>query len=346
MNRGSVLVYILVLTIAMTTLVLSIISLATFHFSQVVHEEQQARAQYALEGAVNQSRYELSKATITVPATPTYSVGSWSVDVAVSDNSASLANTLAVTETASRWGRSFTVSRIIGNLAPPDKTWWFFALSMNTSSTFGGYFTTHGASSSVFSNSTFTVTSNSTISKDLYTVGSTKPTKVTVTGTYFGSTGSKIWFAPKATDYSAAANITLSGNQSFTSGASFPSAYYVAYVNGDLHLGGTFSGTATAYVTGNVYIDSTMSYGNPATDKFCVITPGTLHLNSSAGHLVGYFYAGTGLAIDQSMTMDSGAIIAGSVSGTATKNLDATWDNSVQQNPGLGSSLHMPGFWP
>src|SRR5579862_3328641 len=117
-TRGSTLVYILVLTIAMCTVVLTLISMAGYQYGAVTHSEQIKRAQYALEGACTQVRFDVDNANQTVPYSSTVTVGSFSVPVTVSDNSGSIPYTASVAASTTRWDDTFTGTFIIGNAGP------------------------------------------------------------------------------------------------------------------------------------------------------------------------------------------------------------------------------------
>ena len=333
------------MTIAMTTIIVSIISYSSSQAAYVSRFEQSQGARYALEGAAITQKYQLFNGLLTVPNNTAFSIGRFNVSTTVADNSSNIANTLSLTLTTTDRGRTYSTSTVIGDLSfPHDPTWWYNALAVNSNVAFAGHVSTHTAGDTVYANPNFSVGSASTIN-NVNTVGPSAPANVTITGSFVGNTTAKPWIRPNRVLYYASANSVLNGVQSFLGSTQFLSAYRIVCSNGDFHLGGTLSGTGVIYCAGDFYIDASTQYSNSATDKWVLVTPNTIHFKATNGHYVGYFYAGT-VAVEQNTTIDSGAIVAKTVATSPGMSLDLNLDPSIKNNPLLGTTLHMPGCWP
>jgi hypothetical protein len=138
--------------------------------------------------------------------------------------------------------------------------------------------------------------------------------------------------------------LTLNGG-TFT----FPSAYAVIYVTGDLNVNAAtaISGTGTFCVTGNININGSISYAN-GSSKAAFLTPGTITLNSSATGIVGFFYAhndgGTSnFIINGAVTNSSGSLVSDNFTfngGSYTVNItEDPWLNAT-----TGASLRLSGY--
>jgi len=344
-RSGSALVFVLVLTIAMASIIVSMVAMAGQQYTAETHDEQTMRAQYALEGALTNLRYSLNGSVTTFPYSASFTVGSFTVTTTSTDNSGVTPDSLSVAESCSRWNRTFRATRTIGNPSSiHDPSWWNFAAAMNSTSTFQDHLTTHGANDDVYANSTFTVGANSTIQNDLYTISITQPASVTVKGTFFGGTAPKTWIRPRNPLYAANATTTLSGDQTFNN-YNFGTDYSLVYINGDLHYHNKITKKGTFYVTGDIYITDNTTY-NGAADKVVFITPNTIHFTKNGTTQIGYYYAGTAISIEGDTTLNKGGMVAKQFTSGSGDKLDITWDNWASANSALATQMFFPGFWP
>jgi hypothetical protein len=345
-RRGSVLVYILVLTIAMATIVLTIVTFAGAQYTAVLHDEQASRAQTAFEGVNTTIRYNLANNLITLPNTTTYTIGSWSVPATVVDNNAAVTDTVSVSESASRFNRSFSKTFVMGNSLPVhDPTWWDYGVAMDQTGAFGDHCTTHGASTGdMWCNNTFTTPVNSTIAGNLKTGGASVPAHVTVQGTFSGNQTPKQWIRPKRNLYLGNADVVLNGDQ-VLNGYNFLTDYKLVYINGNLNFRGKWTKKGTFFVTGDITI-SDNSTGNSASDYCCFITAGTIHFIKNGTTNEGFYYAGVAISIEGDTTLNKGVAVARVINSQASDKFDVTWDNWANLNPTLATQMRIPGFWP
>lgn len=114
MRRGSALVFVLVLVVAMGAAVLTVIMFAAHVYGIESRSESKAVATMALDGAVADLRSEIAASTVLPPTTTAVTVGSLSVTCVISDYSGTIANTYKVDASVTVSGKAYTKSYVIG----------------------------------------------------------------------------------------------------------------------------------------------------------------------------------------------------------------------------------------
>jgi hypothetical protein len=144
--------------------------------------------------------------------------------------------------------------------------------------------------------------------------------------------------------YFAAANQIINKSQTFQN-YTFTSAYRVIHVTGDVHLKGSFTGTGVIYATGDVYVDTDMTYGSGAS-RMSVITDGNVIVAATVSNFVGYYYTRNTIQIlgATTHTLTSGGLAAGTLSLVAPTTV--IHDPTVWNDDTEGVRLKLPGFWP
>jgi hypothetical protein len=350
-QRGSVLVYILVLTIAMATVVLTIVSLSGFHYNQVVHGEHAVRAQYAFEGAVNTTRYTMENTPQTFPNTTNLTIGSFTVATTTSDNNGTLAKTVQIALSTSRWNRTFTDTVVIGNCAPiSSPTLWNYAVTMNSTTALPHHLSTSdsldGTGAKVYANQNFSATANGTLNGNLYLTGPGPADSNAVMGAGYTKNynqGVLPWPQLSNVRYKKAATTVYNTGQTI-SNPTAASGTPLIYVNGDLHIKGNLNGTLTYYATGNIYLDDNIN-DTSGTDALVLITPNTIYSATASKSYAAYMFCDTFMIRDV-VTVSRGSIACRAFDWSNSKDVNVTYDPTIKQSPSLGTSLHMPGLWP
>src|SRR5204862_7489419 len=174
-------------------------------------------------------------------------VGSNSATLTTTDDSATIPKTLRMSSSTVVNGKTFSGIGISGQRIIPKPN--YYALFVNNDLDTSSYTLVtgnSGANGDVCANGNISLSDGSTINGDLEGSGS-----IHANGTVVGNkwtTAPVVPFpTPVRANYSGAAVVTLTGNQTLA-GYTFLSAYRLVYINGNLTILGAISGTGTIYV--------------------------------------------------------------------------------------------------
>lgn len=343
-RRASTLVFLLVITACSSIALMALISLSAQVYLSVARDEQRTRAELAMQGAVANIRSQAYSGTLTVPSTQTITIDNFDCVTTVSSNGASVANSYEIDVSTSRWGRTYSISRITGLPNGAANSIYKYALAMNGASTMSSTLTTRDASNraDVYSKGAINFgVFGSVIQGDADLTTPTTGKTVTVNGTRTTNYPARTWPAPVDATYSAAADYNF-GNHSVGS-ISFPSANTLVYIGGTMTFnGGTVSGTGTYYVTGNATISGDITYSNGSA-KLVIICKGTLTFSANSN--VAAIVFANNVSWGSGCTITKGLLCVGNAT-TFSNALDITFDPAIMNGGTLGNSMYLPGLWP
>jgi len=340
-QRGSAILYILFMVLAISIIVLVGAELGMSNIRQEIRYEDKVAADRTADAALAQVDADNSKGTLILPTTRQFALNGFTGTLTISDNSVAMANSIMVSTTLTAPdGRTYPISAILSKGHIPSA--WDYAMVSDSSPTVARALTfgATGANGDIFVFGDMDFANTSVVNGNASATGvvSGNPT---VTGTT-NNLASALFTYPSAiaSDYANVATNYYSGTLT-TVGWTFSNGqpYDVVYVAGDLDLTGIIAGKGTFYVGGNVNINSAISFAN-ANSHVGFISPNSISL---ANNSVGYFYSGgTFLGTTATITLGSGGIVASAVS--LLKSSTVILDPFVHNNSAEGVSLHLPGF--
>jgi hypothetical protein len=343
-DRGSALLMCLLLVMAVATVIFAECDLTTAGIRAETQAERRRIADYAFDGAIAQIVDQYYNDTLTLPSTLQVNLGGASGTVTVSDNSATLPRTLAVSGQLSVAGVTYSESRVVGARHPPSVFFYALAVSGSLTSDQALFTGASEASGDVLcgGNVSLTATGN-VVNGDLESAGSISDASTTVTGSVLPYATSVTFPAVTGFNYESAATATFTDPA--MDGYVFPSGspYALVYCAGDLSIQGAFSGKGTIYVAGNVNVVGDMSYSD-ASSEVVIIAGGDIAFGSSVTDAVGYLFTPSAVQIPGGLTITRGAVVAGSIQWSGT--LSIAGDPYVWDYEAEGAALKLPGMWP
>ena len=345
-QRGSVMVFAIVLVTAMTSVICATVWLTSSLVKSERVYEDQVRARYAAEAITEQAAQDFTNGTMTLPSTRTPSVTGVTSTVTATDNSSNIPHTMSVTATSTIHGHAVTVTKIVGLRKAPSP--FYYAMFVNAGLTSSAAFVTgsSGINGDVYSNGAISLTgTGNTINGDLESTSTQSVGTSTITGSTYPSATAITFPTVTSTNYSAVANQT--SNSGTLNGATFSTttgAYYLLYMNNaSVSISGTFTGKGTVYVNGNATISGPITLGN-SSSRVAIIASGTITFSSAGPHSA-YFYGGACTISATSLTITKGALVVASLA-TTTKPITITNDTSVWLSSTEGTNHRLPGFFP
>jgi hypothetical protein len=127
----------------------------------------------------------------------------------------------------------------------------------------------------------------------------------------------------------------------------FLKPYELVYVDDDLDVSGTVSGTGTLFVRGNVTITGPLTY-LASSSRLAIIATGRITVDADNAPLVsGYFFSAGQFRVQgggaSSVTL-TGGVVANSL--RFDRPITILYDPTVRDDRSVAVNLKLPGFWP
>ena len=354
-ERGSICLYVAVCLISMGLLTAAVVPLATSYAERITRRNDELRARMAFEAGVAQMRSQSLGMTLVTGSALNATVNGAAGTLNSAANDAQLANSLLVTGTMVRNGRSYRYSRVIGARQPSP---FLFALMSKTDvalqkATLGA----NGVDGDAFSDGKLVVSVNgSTINGNLAAVTTVSTQNDTVvTGRTLPAQTSIAWPTVTASNYANAAfgliatgkGLYVPTNATVTSVA-FPSFgsttdYGMWYYGGTLTISGTISGRGTIYVAGNLTISGNLRYAT-ASDGLALIVQGNVAVASGVDTIDGYYFTNGSFTASKDLTVSRGGLVANAFA--IAKGLAVVRDDAVMNDTTEAARLRLPYYWP
>lgn len=339
-QRGSVMLFVLVMVGMMTVAILATVELTTSAAILQNKREASAKTRLAFEGAVNRALTEIRDGKSSVPDQRSYQIGDLDVKIDVTDNGASMAKTYKIVGTTVFAGREYIFERIVGNRQNP--TPFAYAVFVNENFDPKKSITING--DMVVNGSIASRTFPFNVSGDLESSGTTLSFTASVgANTMLGAskvnmpTVSSLPYVTAALVTWATGTVT---NIVFGAGAEPKLIYRL----GDVTIGGTVSGNGTIYVDGNVTIGSNLSYTS-ASDRLVVIATGKITVGAAATSFVGHYFTPTEFVTNATTNnLTKGSIVSQKL--TLNGAIQVTHDSYFWDDPTEGAKYRLPGMWP
>lgn len=347
-QRGSAMIFVLVLFSAIATVVVATLSVTTGTLATQKRLEDEVKVKLALEGMVEQAVTDYSNKTlITFPTTRTKTVSNVVCSLTISDNNATVPHTLSMAMSGALKGRTHTETRVVGARRAPSP--FYYALFVNNGllSTFTLSTGSSGENGDIYARGNLSLTGlSSTINGDVESTGSLTVSTANYSGNFWPNAPEVAFPDVVATNYSSATHTAIT-KTSVTTGLTFGAAgteYPLHYRNGDLSFKGTVSGKGVLFVNGNLAISGVISYAD-ANSCIAIIATGNIDFGLTASNTVGYMYAGNSINTPAVAVINSkGSLVAGSM--TILGPVSVTNDPRVWLDADEGRKLRLPGFWP
>lgn len=344
-QRGSALLFTLLTSIAATTVILATVGSITQEVQRQRLAERSHLVNSSFDAVANKvvsefaaGNRELSASLITVAING----GTW--NLTVTDNSASIPNTILVSGTGVvngkvEYGRkvfarpylespftygltsmadlSIARSVVVGSLLLKCDVWNEGKITGNLSCTVNGKL----RSTSTVTNPLVTVTDG--VSQNLQTRG-LPPFDLSL--------------------YQSVADRTISG--STLVGFTFAKDYEVVYVDGNLTLSGTITGKGTIVAKGDIDFQGDTTYADK-NSRAVFLSGAEIKVTGSTANVVGVLYATKKLKIDGGASVKLEPGIAASLKDIELKTAFIVgFDSFIADNPEEGPKYKLPGFWP
>lgn len=357
-QRGSVLLYVVVILVSMGLLTAAIVPLAASYGERTTRRNDELRARLAFEAGVAQVKSQSLAMTLAVPATLSVAAGGVTGTLTVAANDAQLAKSLLVTGTMLRNGQTYRYSRVIGARQPSP---FIFAvmskadLNLPKAVTLGA----NGWGGDVFSNGKLTVGpagAATVVNGNLAAVGTVNAAPgTTVTGRTLTGQTAIAWPTLSASNYSSAAGSLVASGKGTTfytsttlTSVTFTSwltvaDYNVWYCSNNLTVKGTISGKGTIYVAGNLTISGNLRYAS-SSDEVAFIVAGTVTVNSGVDTIDGFYFSNGNFTDQKDLTVSRGALVVSSYN--TDKGLNIVRDDAVLNDEREAYRLRLPYYWP
>ncbi len=344
-TKGSTLVFILVVASCASIALMALVALSAHMNSSVMRFEQQARADLAMQGAVAAVRSQANAGSLSVPGTQTITIDNFACTTTMTDNSSNIPNSYKIDVSTSRWGDTYTLSRVTGLPAgSAANSLYKYAVAFNAACSMSSQLDTHDTNdkASLYSRGSLHLSqSGCTIDGDADLTSPTSGSYLSVTGTRTTNFTALSWPTTSTTNYQNAADYSF-GNHS-VGNISFPNSNCLVVVNGNMTFnGGAVSGTGTYYVTGDVTISGDLTYSNSSA-MIAIICRGTVTV-SDYTDVVGIIFT-DGISWGNNDHISKGLLCLDNAT-TFSRSLDVTYDSRIRDGGGLGKSMHLPGLWP
>lgn len=353
-KRGSVMVFSLILVATLSAFVVGMQALSMDGARRQQRLEADTQAAYVQESSLAYASTKLRQKSIALPASFTITVNGKSVSVNCSDNSADVPRTMSIQSSVTISRKSYTKADIVGQDTTPPP--WYYGLFVDGSIDFRDAITvgTAAVSADAYIKPSLASLSNAlTVKGDLECVSTIGGANVAYDGQAWSGAPALPFPSVAAANYSAAANRTYFGNQTFA-GVIFPvvgvgSNYPIYYVNGDIKIDGGWAGAifmnkGVLFATGDVSIKSNVTLFGGA--KLAVIAMGDIDFSQNDGVYNGYFYAGDEVRFTggSSQTVNLGSVACSNIRIDTPTTIK--FDTTVWNTPNEGTRLRLPGMWP
>ena len=355
-ERGSICLYVAVCLVSLALLTGALVPLATSARTRTTRRTDELRARLAFEAGVALVKSQGITLSTDLDTPLTLSLNGASATMTPSANDAQLAKSVLVAGTATRNGRTYRYSRVIGYRIP---TPFCFALlsdgayDMKASLVTGA----NGEDGDVYAGDDFKVSAAGTTINGsiLAKKGITKKSDTFVTGRLLPNYFDIPWSAVASSDYAnEASSLVLVGlglyfpfTSSF-SGLTFVSpqngTYPIVYCANDLNLSGTISGRGTLYVNGDLKITGNLLYAN-ATSLAAIIVKGKITVVSGVSTVNGVLYTNTAFDSQSAgLTIPRGMVVAKTIA--SDKPLTIVRDDVARDDSDEATRLRLPSYWP
>ena len=357
-QRGSVLLYVVVILVSMGLLTAAVVPLAASYGERTARRNDELRARLAFEAGVAQVKSQSLAMTLAVPATLTIAAAGVTGTVTAKANDAQLAKSLLVTGTMLRNGQTYRYSRVVGARQPSP---FVFAVMTKGDINFPKTVTlgANGWGGDAFADGKLTIGGQavgSVVNGNLNAVNAVNAVSGTVvTGRTLTGQTAIAWPTLSASSYSSEANgLVVSGkgatfltNTTLTS-VTFTSWFTVAdynmwYCSNNLTVSGTISGRGTIYVGGNLTVSGNLRYTS-SSDEVAFVVAGTVTVNAAATTIDGYYFSTGNFNASQAFTLSRGAIVANAL-GTSQA-VTILRDDAILNDEGEAYRLRLPYYWP
>ena len=355
-ERGSICLYVAVLLVSLALLTGALVPLATSARARTTRRTDELRARLAFEAGVALIRSQGVTLSTDLDAPLTLDLNGASATLTPTANDAQLAKSLLIAGTATRNGRTYRYSRVIGYRVP---TPFCFALLSDGTYDMKAPLVTgaSGEDGDVYAGDDFKVSAAGTTINGsiLAKKGITKKPDTFVTGrllpNYFDIPWSAVDSADYANEASSLAPVGLGFYLSYT--ASFNALTFVSPRNGtypivycanDLNLSGTISGRGTLYVNGDLRITGNLRYAN-ATSVAAILVKGKITVVSGVSTVNGILYTNTAFDSQSAgLTIPRGIIVAKKIE--SDKPLTIVRDDLARDDSDEATRLRLPSYWP
>lgn len=353
-ERGTILLYVAVCLVALALLFGAMVPLATSFKSRTTRRIDETKARLAFEAGLALVRSKSLSLTLVVGTPIAISLNGVTGMVTAANNDAQQTNSLLITGTMTRNGRSYRYSRVIGERQPTPFSFALFAKNsvILKKTTFGA----NGADGDVWSNGSIDVGSTTNfVNGNLMASSGINGSNVTITGRRLQNLTPIAW--PTLSDVAYRNESTSLGNllgggyyllSSTVNGIAFgkpllSDAYPIRFYEGNLDLKGTISGRGTIYVKGDLKISGNLRYASPD-DEMAIIVKGNARVMAGARIVEGYIFCDGGFTVDGETDFTRSAVVA------SVFNMDKDmWfmrDNAVRDDTDEGVRLRLPYYWP
>jgi hypothetical protein len=350
-QRGSAIIFVLIMVLAIAGVVILAAELGMSDVRQEVRYEDGVLAQRTWEAATSQIDDLEQKGSLILPDSRAFSLNGVTGTLTTVDNSTNLANSILMTSTLTAPDqRTYRESTVLCKVVP--NTPFDFALFVNAAFTSSNYlFNTGGSSANgdIFANGNISITGSGSagsnvVNGSIYSTGTITKSTVTLTGATNASGSAITYPTVTASNYQTVASVVSSSNN--LTGITFPTVtggdpypvYY--YSNGGVNVSGTYTGTGTAFLNGNVTVNGAMSYGNGSSTAVFIVNG---NLTTSGPALIGYwFVTGTLNSSGSGLSISRGGMVVGGLSTSSSTNI--VMDPTVKNSTTTGNLLHLPGY--
>lgn len=150
--------------------------------------------------------------------------------------------------------------------------------------------------------------------------------------------------------YMLIADEVYTSNQNYNQGITFPSDYYVIYVDGNVNVQRTVSGRGIIVATGTVNVSDDLTYADPATDKIVLISGKDILIKFNGITVDGFLYAhkpdNKGKVGEKNR---NSVTVRGGIAGDVVEFTKDGANNTVIHDPDFADpdfcrAMHLPGF--
>jgi hypothetical protein len=343
-KRGGAMLFVLVMVGLMTIAVLAGVELSTSAASLASRSEAEAKARFAVDGAMQMFLCDYRKKTKSLPSNSVYTVGSLKVDLKAVNNSASKARTIRFDGSTTVQGKTYAFSRVAGDRIDPNPLDYALFVNSNFDPVQSVTLGANGTLGDLSVNGSIVNRANPfVINGDVEAIGSTMPTGAVVRGNLMTGESAIGFATPNGLDYLVAALVSLLVG--VISDYVFPGLdpYPVIYRLGNLDLKGTFTGKGTIFVNGNATISGNIRYGT-ADSRLVLIASGGIQVNAGVTEIHGFYYTNGTFRNDGALRLPSGAVAAQAISLGGS--LEIIHDPIFWNDPSEAVKHKVPGYWP
>jgi hypothetical protein len=344
-QRGSAMLFVLLMTISITSIVVATGDLAYSAVSAQERQENAAKARCAADAAVAKaiSQVKTNALVTDVEAAVAMPVTDVLVLSTSTDYSATIPQSIKVSSTSTIEGRPYAATAIVGNRAAPKPSYYALfsndALSIRDDIAFGS----SGSDGDICCNANISLTGSTYVNGDCEASGTISIPALKVWQNVLPNLPTVNFSMPTRSTYQSAANTTFNTDQVRVLWTFF-SPYSLVFIKGKLSLSGVISGVGTIYCTGDVDIAANTSYASSGS-RLAIISEGRVTIANTCTSFVGYFYSKAFKATGTlPATLTQGGIAAQSVD--ISRPMTIIHDPAVFTSSTEGVNLKLPGFWP